>query len=110
MAADHGASSTESAPFFANPVASDPTTAFRVVMTLACASSSAVSVPYVLVGPLVPPPPSTRYTVPSAVFHAGVPPWLYGSVVTTDGRRVSTLAPLVWPGLGATTVPSSPAS
>jgi len=35
MAADQGASSTESAPFFENPVGSEPMTAFRVVMTLA---------------------------------------------------------------------------
>ena len=60
MAADQGASSTESAPFLENPVAAEPTTAFRVVMTLAWGLSSAVSVPYVLVGPLVPPPPRTR--------------------------------------------------
>jgi hypothetical protein len=60
MAADQGASSTESAPFLTNPVASLPVTAFRVVMTLACGLSSAVSVPYLFVGPLVPPPPSTR--------------------------------------------------
>jgi hypothetical protein len=45
MAADQGASSIESAPFLTNPVASVPTTAFRVVMTLACGLSSAVSVP-----------------------------------------------------------------
>ena len=44
-AADQGASSTESAPFLENPVASVPTTVFRVVMTLACGLSSAVSVP-----------------------------------------------------------------
>ena len=45
MAADQGASSTESAPFFEKPAASVPTTAFRVVMTLACGLSSVASVP-----------------------------------------------------------------
>src|ERR1700728_3443592 len=98
MAADQGASSTEAAPVFENPAASEPTTAFRVVMTLAWGLSSAVSVPWVLVGPLVPPPPNTRYTVPSAVFHAGVPSNMYGSVLTTEERPAATAAPLIWSG------------
>ena len=45
MAADQGASSTESAELRVKPVASDPLIALRSVMTLAFGRSVAVSVP-----------------------------------------------------------------
>jgi len=44
IAADQGASSTESAEFLVKPAACEPVIAFRSVMTFACGSSSAASV------------------------------------------------------------------
>jgi hypothetical protein len=110
VAADQGASSTESAAFRVKPAAGEPEIALRWVMTLAWGSPSLVSVPYTLDGPLVPPPPRTRKTVPWAVFQDGFPPTAPAFVETTAGRRVSTEAPGVCPGLGDTTVPCLPAS
>jgi hypothetical protein len=78
----------ESAALRVKPVACDPVIALRSEITLAWGRSVAVSVPYTLAGPWVPPPPRTRDTVPWAVSQAGMPPRMPGFVLTV-GRLVS---------------------